>query len=98
MSQRTSRSRRTSQAQRTSRAPGARLTRPARRTSRTHRVLRAHRVHDLIVFLAVLGTAVGLVLGGVAPESLATIAVAVSGLYAAWRGGGGDRSRSPEGR
>ncbi|WP_232544190.1 hypothetical protein [Streptomyces buecherae] len=91
MSQRTSRSRRTS------RAPSARPTRPARRTSRTHRVLRAHRVHDLIVFLAALGTAVGLVLGGVAPESLATIAVAVSGLYAAWRGGG-DRSRSPEGR
>ncbi|GAA4662777.1 hypothetical protein [Streptomyces youssoufiensis] len=94
MSQRTTRTRRTSRPRRTSRAPSAR---PARRTSRTHRVLRAHRAHDLIVFLAVLGTAVGLVLGGVAPESLATIAVAVSGLYAAWRGGG-DRPRSPEDR
>lgn len=94
MSQRTTRTQRTSRPGRTSRAPSAR---PARRTSRTHRVLRAHRAHDLIVFLAVLGTAVGLVLGGVAPESLATIAVAVSGLYAAWRGGG-DRPRSPEGR
>ncbi|WP_328765564.1 MULTISPECIES: hypothetical protein [unclassified Streptomyces] len=50
---------------------------------------RASRVQDLIVFLAVLGTAMVLVLRGVAPESLATIAVAVSGLYAAWRGSGG---------
>lgn len=49
---------------------------------------RTHRVQDLIVFLAVLGTATVLILRGVAPESLATIAVAVSGLYAAWRGGG----------
>ncbi|MEU3962221.1 hypothetical protein AB0F42_20810 [Streptomyces buecherae] len=94
MSQRTSRSRRTSRTQRTSRTASAR---PARRASRTRRFPRAHRVPDLIVFLAVLGTAVGLVLSGVAPESLATIAVAVSGLYAAWRGGG-DRPRSPEGR
>lgn len=97
MSQRTTRPQRTSRPRRTSRAPSARPARPARRTSRTHRVLRAHRAHDLIVFLAVLGTAVGLVLGGVAPQSLATIAVAVSGLYAAWRGGG-DRPRSPEDR
>ncbi|MFE5808934.1 hypothetical protein [Streptomyces sp. NPDC056491] len=35
-----------------------------------------------------LGTATVLILRGVAPESLATIAVAVSGLYAAWRGSG----------
>ncbi|MFJ3516961.1 MULTISPECIES: hypothetical protein [unclassified Streptomyces] len=49
---------------------------------------RINRVQDLIVFLAVLGTATVLILRGVAPESLATIAVAVSGLYAAWRGSG----------
>ncbi|WEV26337.1 hypothetical protein OYE22_14880 [Streptomyces sp. 71268] len=103
MSQRTDRSRRTSrsrhtgqarhtgQTRRASRAPGV------RRTRRTSHIGRAHRVHDLVVFLAVLGTAVGLVLSGVAPESLAAIAVAVSGLYAAWRGSG-DRPRPPEGR
>ncbi|MBH1933387.1 hypothetical protein I5Q34_03645 [Streptomyces sp. AV19] len=44
------------------------------------------RTRDLVVFLAVLGTGTVLVLRGVAAESLATIAVAVSGLYAAWRG------------
>lgn len=48
---------------------------------------------DLVVFLAVLGTGTVLVLRGVAPESLATIAVAVSGLYAAWRGN--DRPPQP---
>ncbi|MFF5719849.1 hypothetical protein [Streptomyces buecherae] len=94
MTQRTIRPQRTSRPRRTTRTASAR---PTRRTSRTHRVPRAHRAHDLVVFLAVLGTAVGLVLSGVAPESLATIAVAVSGLYAAWRGSG-DRPRSPEGR
>ncbi|MDX2828228.1 hypothetical protein Sipo8835_16180 [Streptomyces ipomoeae] len=49
---------------------------------------------DLVVFLAVLGTGTVLVLRGIAPESLATIAVAVSGLYAAWRGNG-EPPRSP---
>ncbi|WP_420034430.1 hypothetical protein ACN2WE_19565 [Streptomyces sp. cg28] len=41
---------------------------------------------DLIVFLAVLAAGTALVLLGVAPESLAAVAVTVSGLYAAWRG------------
>ncbi len=94
MSQRTSRSRRTS------RAPSARRSRPTRRTghlSGIRRVSQAHCAHDLIVFLAVLGTGVGLVLSGVAPGSLAAIAASDPGLYAAWRGGG-DRPRSPEGR
>ncbi|MFI1969413.1 hypothetical protein [Streptomyces cinnamoneus] len=44
-------------------------------------------VHDLIVFLAVLATGTVLVALGVAPQSLAAIAIALSGLYAAWRGG-----------
>ncbi|GAA2926125.1 hypothetical protein GCM10020221_22600 [Streptomyces thioluteus] len=44
------------------------------------------RTWDLVVFLAVLGAGTVLVLCGVAPESLATIAVAVSGLYTVWRG------------
>ncbi|WP_411073854.1 hypothetical protein [Streptomyces sp. cmx-4-7] len=47
------------------------------------------RVQDLVAFLAVLATGAVLVLCGVAPESLAAIAVAVSGVYAAWRGNGG---------
>ncbi|MCX4808487.1 hypothetical protein ACFWWM_23585 [Streptomyces sp. NPDC058682] len=46
------------------------------------------RGQDLIIFLAVLATGAALVLRGTTPESLATIAVAVSSLYAAWRGGG----------
>ncbi|MFE6775626.1 hypothetical protein [Streptomyces sp. NPDC057702] len=58
--------------------------------------LTRHR-YDLVVFLLVLGAGAGLVLCGVAPESLATIAVAVSGLYAAWRGGG-DRAQPPDAR
>lgn len=49
---------------------------------------RTKRIQDLVVFLAVLGTGTVLVLRGAAPESLATIAVTVSGLYAAWRGNG----------
>ncbi|MFI9309979.1 hypothetical protein [Streptomyces triculaminicus] len=43
------------------------------------------RVHDLIVFLSVLLTGTVLVCRGVPPESLATIAIALSGLYATWR-------------
>ncbi|MFF9651395.1 hypothetical protein [Streptomyces sp. NPDC014622] len=54
---------------------------------------RAKGAQDLVVFLAVLGTGTVLVLRGVAPESLAAIAVAVSGLYAAWRGN--DRPPQP---
>ncbi|PJJ01995.1 hypothetical protein BX264_2319 [Streptomyces sp. 2333.5] len=50
---------------------------------------RTKGLQDLVVFLAVLGSGTVLVLSGVAPESLAAIAVAVSGLYAAWRGNGG---------
>lgn len=50
---------------------------------------RTKRIQDLVVFLAVLGVGTLLVLRGVPTESLATIAVAVSGLYAAWRGHGG---------
>ncbi|GGR22640.1 hypothetical protein WEB32_15710 [Streptomyces netropsis] len=45
------------------------------------------RIHDLIVFVAVLATGIVLVCLGVAPESLATVAIALSGLYASWRGG-----------
>ncbi|MEV7525924.1 hypothetical protein [Streptomyces sp. NPDC091371] len=56
---------------------------------------RTNRVHDLVVFLAVLGTAAVLMLRGVTPESLATIAVAVSGLYSAWRGSGGADGGGP---
>ncbi|MFI1031446.1 hypothetical protein [Streptomyces sp. NPDC020951] len=44
---------------------------------------------DLVVFLVVLGTGTVLILHGVPPGSLATIAVALSGLYAVWRGNGG---------
>ncbi|MFI5807625.1 hypothetical protein [Streptomyces sp. NPDC051561] len=51
-----------------------------------------NRFQDLLVFLAVLATGTFLVLRGTAPESLATIAVAVSGLYATWRGTGGRRN------
>lgn len=54
-----------------------------------HRTKGFKGFQDLVVFLAVLGTGTVLVLRGVAPESLATITVAVSGLYAAWRGNGG---------
>ncbi|MBP2403644.1 hypothetical protein SNS2_2621 [Streptomyces netropsis] len=43
--------------------------------------------HDLIVFVAVLATGIVLICLGVAPQSLATIAIALSGLYASWRGG-----------
>ncbi|WP_037707519.1 hypothetical protein [Streptomyces griseus] len=50
---------------------------------------RTPRALDLAVFLAVLGTAVLLVLRGTDPATLTTITVAVSGLYAAWRGEGG---------
>ncbi|MFI1255982.1 hypothetical protein ACH4U6_19695 [Streptomyces netropsis] len=45
------------------------------------------RIHDLIVFVAVLATGIVLICLGVAPESLATVAIALSGLYASWRGG-----------
>ncbi|MFJ5802982.1 hypothetical protein [Streptomyces decoyicus] len=50
---------------------------------------RTKGLQDVVVFLAVLGSGTVLVLSGVAPESLAAIAVAVSGLYASWRGNGG---------
>ncbi|WP_037887338.1 hypothetical protein [Streptomyces sp. NRRL S-87] len=56
---------------------------------------RDRRVQDLVVFLAVLGTSVALVLRGAAPESLAAVAVVVSGLYAAWRGDGGRGGDGP---
>ncbi|MEV4433661.1 hypothetical protein [Streptomyces sp. NPDC049555] len=49
------------------------------------------RLHDLIAFLAVLAAGVTLVCVGVPPQSLATIAIALSGLYATWRGGGRTR-------
>ncbi|MGY3337974.1 hypothetical protein ACVW0K_004073 [Streptomyces filamentosus] len=50
---------------------------------------RTPRALDPFVFLAVLGTAVLLVLRGTDPATLTTITVAVSGLYAAWRGQAG---------
>lgn len=39
---------------------------------------------DLVVFLAVLLTGVVLVLCGVRPETVSTIAIGLSTLYAAW--------------
>jgi hypothetical protein len=47
------------------------------------------RPQDLVAFIAILVTGTVLVCLGVAPESLATIAIALSGLHAAWRGGRG---------
>ncbi|QHC23328.1 hypothetical protein [Streptomyces sp. GS7] len=41
---------------------------------------------DLIVFMAVLATGVLLIALGVPASSLATISVALSGLYNAWTG------------
>ncbi|MEU2657691.1 hypothetical protein ABZ615_20485 [Streptomyces sp. NPDC007325] len=55
---------------------------------------RTPRRLDVVVFLAVLGTAAGLVLRGTDPATLTTITVAVSGLYAAWRGQGGPPRRN----
>jgi hypothetical protein len=39
---------------------------------------------DLLAFVAVLMTVVGLLLIGVPPESLAIVVVAMAGLYGAW--------------
>lgn len=44
---------------------------------------------DLVAFLAVLLTGVVLVLSGIPPEAVSTVAIGLSTLYAAWRG---DRS------
>ncbi|GHA64429.1 hypothetical protein ACIQRS_08555 [Streptomyces termitum] len=55
------------------------------------------RTADLVVFLAVLATAAALVLRGTDPATLTTVTVAVSGLYAAWRGPG-RKDRAGEGR
>ncbi|MCX5166624.1 hypothetical protein [Streptomyces antibioticus] len=41
---------------------------------------------DLIVFIAVLGVGVLLLALGVSANSLATVSVALSGLYGAWTG------------
>ncbi|MFF0596221.1 hypothetical protein [Streptomyces antibioticus] len=41
---------------------------------------------DLIVFIAVLGVGVVLLALGVSANSLATVSVALSGLYGAWTG------------
>ncbi|AJT66229.1 hypothetical protein [Streptomyces chattanoogensis] len=56
---------------------------------------RGGRLQDLIGFLAVLATGIILIRMGVAPQSLATAAIALSGLYAAWRGHGNDRPGGP---
>ncbi|WP_406636584.1 hypothetical protein [Amycolatopsis sp. WGS_07] len=42
---------------------------------------------DLIAFVAVLATGVLLTALGVTPESIALIAIALTGLYVAWRTG-----------
>jgi uncharacterized membrane protein YqgA involved in biofilm formation len=42
------------------------------------------RLINLIAFLAVLGTSIALVATGVNPQSLAVIAVAITGLYGTW--------------
>jgi hypothetical protein len=52
------------------------------------------RTQDLVAFIATLLTGTVLVCLGVAPESLATIAIALSGLYAAWRGGRGPGAKT----
>jgi hypothetical protein len=51
---------------------------------------------DLIVFVSVLTTGLGLVLLDVHPEAVATLAVGVLGLYSAWAGTG--RSDQPPGQ
>jgi hypothetical protein len=43
---------------------------------------------DLIAFLAVLAAGLGLVLMGVQPEAVTTLAVGLSSLYSAWVGVG----------
>ncbi|MEU5890774.1 hypothetical protein ABZ835_28585 [Streptomyces sp. NPDC047461] len=40
---------------------------------------------DLVVFLAVLVTGVVLVLSGIEPEAVSTVAIGLSTLYAAWQ-------------
>ncbi|RZB18349.1 hypothetical protein StrepF001_14790 [Streptomyces sp. F001] len=50
---------------------------------------------DLIVFVSVLTTGVGLVMVDVHPEAVATLAVGVAGLYSAWAGVGRQTDESP---
>ncbi|MFF8729795.1 hypothetical protein ACF073_25370 [Streptomyces sp. NPDC015171] len=50
---------------------------------------------DLVAFLAVLLTGVVLVLSGIAPEAVSTVAIGLSTLYAAWRGGRSSEDREP---
>ena len=45
----------------------------------------ARRRTDLVVFLAVLVTGVVLVLSGIQPEAVSTVAIGLSTLYAAWQ-------------
>jgi hypothetical protein len=45
----------------------------------------ARRRTDLVVFLAVLATGVVLVLSGIQPEAVSTVAIGLSTLYAAWQ-------------
>jgi cation transport ATPase len=55
-----------------------------------------HQRTNLIVFLAVLTTGVVLIAMGVLPESLATIAVGLSSLYAAWNSQEPNRRRGAQ--
>jgi hypothetical protein len=55
-----------------------------------------HQRNDLIIFLAILTTGVVLIALGVLPESLATIAVGLSSLYAAWNSHEHARRRNDE--
>ncbi|MEW2809863.1 hypothetical protein AB0929_22570 [Streptomyces massasporeus] len=45
----------------------------------------ARRRTDLVVFLAVLASGVVLVLSGIRPEAVSTVAIGLSTLYAAWQ-------------
>ncbi|MBL1108096.1 hypothetical protein JK361_26485 [Streptomyces sp. 5-8] len=53
---------------------------------------------DLVAFLAVLLTGVILVLTGIPPEAVSTVAIGLSTLYAAWRGERSSGGRGPGGR
>ncbi|MDO3070661.1 hypothetical protein [Mycobacteroides abscessus] len=52
---------------------------------------------NLIAFVAVLATGVALTALGVRPESLAPIAMALTGLYLAWRAGRSGQSPPNQG-
>jgi hypothetical protein len=61
------------------------------RTSSRHR-----STFDFAALVAVLATGVLLVALGVAPESLAAVTIALSGLYSTWRVGSGGQGSGPQ--